>query len=156
LNEDKIKKPKTKREKAFFRELVKKNVKTAKEAAIKAGYSPKCAKVVACRNITKYNSYLQEVLDKKGLNELKIASKIEEGLEAKKIHGTSDDFIDIPDYQTQHKFLDTLCKLRGDFKEEKKEEQKTNIINVFVGLGAKIDEYYGRIVEAETTEVTDN
>ena|SRR3990167_297805 len=37
----------------------------------------------------------------------------EEGLKANKIHGTENDFIEVPDYPTRHKYLETAYKIKN-------------------------------------------
>lgn len=122
------------KQRRFFKELLRS--KNAKEAAIKAGYSPKAAKVTACRILTDVNPTFIQILEKHGLTEDKIAQTLVEGLEAStlfffggKLMGrlndsaieklsklgitlSGDDFLEIPDRYARHKFLETLIKLR--------------------------------------------
>ena len=62
-----------------------------------------------------------KLTDSKGWSELmekhisddKLAKVHDEGLKATKIHGTTDDYIEIPDYAVRHKYMDTGYKLKG-------------------------------------------
>lgn len=63
-----------------------------------------------------------DLMESYGLTDLKLFDKLIEGLEATKIisaritgkdaNERTDDFIDIPDYATRHKYLDTAFKLK--------------------------------------------
>ena len=110
--------------------------KTRKQAAIEAGYAPKCADSQASQVLSKPNvqSEFQKALEKAGVTTARLAEKISEGLDSKKVisativagnsqeaGSTTNDFIEVPDYLAQHKFLDTALKLKGAYPSEKVE-----------------------------------
>ena len=64
------------------------------------------ARAIASQNFSKLS--LDDALLAEGLTEHSAAKSIKEGLEAMKIHGTSDNFIEIQDKPTQHKYLETF------------------------------------------------
>ena len=86
----------------------------------------------------------QKLTNSKGWNELmdqylsdsKLAKVHADGLEAMRIHGTGDDFIEIPDYATRHKYLDTGYKLKGKLV-DKKVNMNVNIAEVLNQLNEK-------------------
>ena len=135
----KIKKPRelTIKQKKFFKELP--NAPSMAEAARRAGYSPTSARVQAHQNITKHNDLFISILEEHGLTDEKIAQTICDGINAStlfffggKLMGrlnqsaieklakqgievSGDDFLEIPDPYARHKYLDTLCKLKGHY-----------------------------------------
>lgn len=87
------------------------------QAAVNAGYSKNTA-VAAKQNIE--NPSVQELIstlmDKKGLTDDKLLQFLKDGLEkSTKIHGTDDDFVEIPDYAVRHRYLETALKLKDRF-----------------------------------------
>ena len=116
----------TVKQKRFVEALLTAN--SQKEAAIIAGYSPDTAISMASHLSTNVNIHeaLAEAFEKHNLTEDRIAGKIDDGLEANKVIGylnnktsgvqkVSDEFIEIPDHHARHKYLDTLCKLKGHY-----------------------------------------
>jgi len=84
------------------------------QAAIKAGYKKGTA-IAAKQNIEKprVKEELYDLMDKKGLTNDKLLDVTSEGLEAQKIHGTGDNFVEIADYAVRHKYLETALRLKG-------------------------------------------
>ena len=62
---------------------------------------------IAKKNKIKYNDVLDLLMEKAGLDDMTLINKLKEGLDATKIHGTNDDFVEIPDYNVRHKYLKT-------------------------------------------------
>lgn len=85
------------------------------QAALKAGYSPSTA-IAASNNIEspRVKELMADILDRKGLTDDKLADSLKEGLEnANRIHGTDDNFVEVPDYPTRHRYLETALDLKG-------------------------------------------
>lgn len=57
------------------------------------------------------SSWLRDILNSFSVNEYTVAAKLAEGLEAKKHVVVNDQLYEVPDYFTQHKYLDTAAKL---------------------------------------------
>jgi len=130
----KRKAPLTSRERRLLEVLPE--AETLEKALLSAGFSESTAKKQAGRTIQRLvgkgreNGLLQE-FDKAGINHELLTKKHLEGLESYKVisakivekgAGAADnDFIEIPDFQTRHKYLDTIHKLRQDFPNEKVE-----------------------------------
>ena len=145
----------TLKQRRFLKELP--TAKSQTEAALKAGYSPSCAKEVGSENLSKSNvkEALIDALEKHGLTENKIAQTLAEGLDSttlfffgSKMIGrltesameklskmgigiAGDDFLDIPDRYARHKYLDTLCKLKGH-PASKEDEKPTVNVNIYL------------------------
>jgi len=87
-------------------------------------------------------------LDKRGLTEELISKKINEGLNAEKVVGylnqykktedgkiekiepdqvVSNEFVEVPDHYVQHKYLETLIKLKKKFETDKKVDVSVNV-----------------------------
>lgn len=108
----------TAKQRKYVRGVVMGKSKT--QAALAAGYAFPTAKT-AVQSIEKpyVKEAIERALDKAGITEERIAQKINEGLEAKRTVGFGDDnVIEAPDYQVQHKYLETAIKLKGLDKSE--------------------------------------
>ena len=90
------------------------------------------ARAIASQNFSKLS--LDDALLAEGLTEHSAAKSIKEGLEAMKIHGTSDNFIEIQDKPTQHKYLETFLRLKGHGPAGVQFNQQINMGKVYVQL----------------------
>lgn len=118
--------------------------KTQLQAAIDAGYAKKQAGSQASQILKKpqVKSQLYAALDRAGLSDSTLAKKILEWINAQKtvsaIAGTDAgagtvDFVDVPDYTTQVKAGEMICKMRGHFAEKIEHEIIGNMsININV------------------------
>ena len=107
--------------------------KTLIQAGVEAGYARSTMEKMPGKIIGK-NRILKaftELLEEAGLSDEKLSECLREGLEATKIisalisapdgeHMKGDnsmkkDFIEVPDYSTRHKFLETILKLKSMF-----------------------------------------
>jgi len=97
---------------------------TQENASVYAGYSPSYGKDLARHPEVK--SLLLQKLEEKGLNEDKIAEKLDEGLDAmappRKDGGKL-----YPDNFVRKQYLDLLCRIRGDYAPEKSEHIEKKI-----------------------------
>lgn len=94
------------------------------KAMIDAGYTPATAKTP--QKLTD-SEYVQALMREVGLTDKDGFQVLKEGLSATKVisativngkneqgeHESMDDFIDVPDYATRHKYVETLFKVRG-------------------------------------------
>jgi len=72
----------------------------------------KSAKVIGSENLSKLN--FPELMEDMGLTNVALINVGAEGMtKAKKIHGTGDNFVEIPDYAVRHRYWETLLKLKG-------------------------------------------
>lgn len=104
---------------------------SAYQSAIKSGYS-----IATAKNATKVMEKCGEfdaILVNAGIDDVSLGKLIAEGLQANKViscnviandgEGMKDansmtkDFIDVPDWQVRHKFLETILKLTGKLKD---------------------------------------
>lgn len=128
------------RERLFLKELTSSPNISIAQAARNAGYaegtvrSDIYSKVHAKPSV---QTAIADIMEKQGLTDDKLTSKLKEGLEATKViscnviasdgEGMKDansmtkDFVDTPDYATQHKFLDTALKLKDKYPASKNE-----------------------------------
>jgi hypothetical protein len=104
-----------------------------------AGYSETTARKSQRRTLENVvgksrQSGILTAFEKAGIDDNKIAEKHAEGLEAYKvisatvIHGKgkdagsqTNDFIEVPDFPSRHKHLDTIHKIRGDMAKDQLE-----------------------------------
>lgn len=110
----------------------KQPAKSKKEILLAAGYSPAIAKNPQLVEQSKGWIELMEQY----LPDSKLAQVHSEGLEANKIisanisYGDADektnDFIEVPDHQTRHKYLDLAYKIKG----KQKEDAATTTVNI--------------------------
>lgn len=80
---------------------------------------------------------IQDILDEKGLTLDLVTKKLLEGLDATKIVGTKDDFVEVPDYIARHKYIDTLLRLRDQYPSEKHKVEVGRIEDRLRGLYGK-------------------
>ncbi len=133
----------TYKQRRFVDEFVRNNG-NATLAAKAAGY--KYPKSRGPENVEKSSvkAAIQQLMDKKGITWGRIADKLSEGLDAKKVvsaiitgkdaDSRTDDFIEVPDYATQHKFMDSAIKIREklDGLEKKDEEAAKSLTEMIV------------------------
>lgn len=108
--------------------------KTKKQAAVDAGYSERAAGSAASEalRIPKVQQAFERALKKAGLTDEKLAGVLKDGLEANRVvsarivksrptnmdeelaeaNQNTDDFIEVPDHATRHKYLETAIKVR--------------------------------------------
>lgn len=128
-------------------------------SAIKAGYSKNTA--LTASNLEKLIN-MRYWLELQGLTDSKLAEHAKEGLNANKvisaniIHGDADektnDFIEVPDWQSRHRYFETILKLQNKLKDliidNSKHEHKT-FVQVYVP-----EPYSKEKVNAETMETS--
>lgn len=133
----------TYKQRRFVDEFIKNNG-NATLAAKAAGYKYPHARGPENVEKSTIKSAIQAVMDKKGITWGRIADKLSEGLDAKKVvsaiitgkdaDSRTDDFIEVPDYATQHKFMDSAIKIREklDGLEKKDEEAAKSLTEMIV------------------------
>jgi len=123
----------------------------ATRAALKA-YDTKnysSASVIANENLEKLKPRLRTLMEKHGLSLGTLIVKLGEGLEAKKIHGTKDDFIEVEDYAVRHKYLETAAKWLGiEEAQEKPVSSQFNQFNFYNIPPEELKEYQKRALKA--------
>lgn len=105
------------KQKMFLKEYFKTG--NATEAARKS-YDCKSdgtAANIGSENLIKLQIPVRALMEKHGLSLGTLIVKLGEGLEAKKLHGTGDNFVEIEDYAVRHKYLETAAKWLGVAKE---------------------------------------
>lgn len=70
----------TAKQQLFFKELLEGN--SGAKAARNAGYSPKSARVSACKNITKHNEFWLSLLVEAGIDIKSLAKHLKQGLDS--------------------------------------------------------------------------
>ena len=115
------------------RKWIKEYIKTgnATEAAMRV-YDCKdreSAGTIGTENIAKLA--MPELMEEMGLSDIALMNIGAEGMtKANKIHGTSDNFIEIPDYSTRHKYWETMLKLKRRIGVENQTNiQVNNMVN---------------------------
>ena len=95
------------------------------QAGIAAGYSAKCAKQSASRVLQRpdVRALLERAMKRRHISDDRLMQTLDEGLSATKVISArivgadaterTDDFVDVPDHPTRHKFLETGLKLKG-------------------------------------------
>lgn len=103
------------------------------------GYSKSISEKPAL--VTRSQGFI-ELLEKAGVTDDKLATVINEGLNATKVmvigKESSESFVDVqPDHPTRHKFLETSLKLKGHIT---KESNNSNFIQINNTLKSKYDD----------------
>lgn len=101
------------------------------------------AAAIASENLKKLKPRINEMMEAKGISVGKLLDVLKDGLDASKVisativageqkeaNSQTNDFIDVPDYPTRHKYLETAGRWLGV---EKKDEPTVNVqVNNFI------------------------
>lgn len=119
-----------KRDKRLIRIILANPEMPHNEAMIKAGFSEKTANHQAKRTVERscIQTPIMQALEKAGITDDKLADKIKNGMECTKVISATvihkdnngkteqiDDFIEVPDNSTQHRYVDTALKLKRSY-----------------------------------------
>ncbi len=99
------------------------------QAVIDAGYSHKnrdVASTIGWRLLKKVRPHIAEVMEMRGIDDIRLSRVMDEGLKATKIEmikdaGGNQKFGVVTDHYVRHKYLETALKVKGGFAPEKKE-----------------------------------
>ena len=121
----------------------------ASDAAMKA-YNCKDRAVagnIGCENLRKLQALetIKMLMEARGITAGKLMETLSNGLEAKKITGTKDEFIEVDDHPTRHRFMETAARWMGI--EGKKQE---------VSIGQQQNQYNYFSVSKEEKEALNN
>lgn len=99
-----------------------------------AGFAKSTANRKAADKMAELAPTIQALMEKRGLTDDRLLDVLDRGLEATKViscniiaiggEGMKDadsmtkDFVDVPDFATQHKYLDTGLKLKGHLRDK--------------------------------------
>ncbi len=133
----------TLRQEATIKDIMENTGKPVSKAMLDNGYAPATAKNP--QQLTESKAW-QELMNKHFSDE-RIASKIDEGLEAtrtisatvmvksndptvksKQANARDVDFIDVPDYAVRHKYVETSLKLKGRLKDKEEPTELPNMV----------------------------
>lgn len=119
-----------KRDRRLIRIILKNPEMPHNEAMIQAGFSKKTANSQSKRTVERSRilTPIMQALEKAGINDDHLADKIKNGLECTKVISATvihkdnngkteqmDDFIEVPDNPTQHRYVDTALKLKRSY-----------------------------------------
>lgn len=112
--------------------------------------SYKSASVIASENLEKLRPHVAHLMEAKNVSIGRLIDKLDKKLDAKKIHGTSDDFIEIEDNVAQLKALEIAGKWIGLDRER---EGKTTVVvlPILSSKSVQGNNSNDKIVEAEET-----
>jgi hypothetical protein len=125
------------RRRKLLKNVLSGEYKTKKDVILSAGYTEgtatKSAELILGN--LRFKSAMVQAMEAKGIDDARLAEKLDEGLEANKVisamvvapngegmadaSGVTKDFIEVPDYLARHKYLETALELRGDFPNKK-------------------------------------
>ena len=140
--------PKTIKEKRWFKKAIEYGDGTKAALEVYDVNGKDSARAIASQNFGKLS--IDEALEAEGLSDHTAAKSIKSGLEAMKIHGTNDNFIEIQDKATQHRYLETLLRLKGHGQQVQVNTQ-INVGKVYVELPKKKSVIKGKYVEKVST-----
>jgi len=119
------------------RKWIKEYIKTgnATEAAMRV-YDCKdreSASAIGTQNLGKLS--FPELMEEMGLTDITLMNVGAEGMtKANKIHGTNDNFVEIPDYATRHKYWETMLKLKRKLGVENQVNVQVNVQPILGGI----------------------
>lgn len=119
----------TLKQKRVAKNLLENRGKSVSQAMVEEGYSEATAKNP--KHLTESKGW-KELMDQY-IPEEKLMNKLEEGLDAFKLHTSmSEPDIPVPDYAIRHKYLETSFKLRKRIGSETVEDNKASVnITIF-------------------------
>lgn len=79
-------------------------------------------------------AYLHDLMDKHGLTDDFLLNELKDGFTSTKIHGSDDDYIEIPDRGVRHKYLETSLRLKR-YLDTNKEDDSVIERNTLVLIG---------------------
>ena len=119
------------------RKWIKEYIKTgnATEAAMRV-YDCKdreSASAIGTQNLGKLS--FPELMEEMELTDITLMNVGAEGMtKANKIHGTNDNFVEIPDYATRHKYWETMLKLKRKLGVENQVNVQVNVQPILGGI----------------------
>jgi len=116
------------KQKMFLKEYFKSGNGT--DAAMKS-YNCKdrhSASVIATETLSKLSDPVKTLMEAKGLTMGKLVDTVNNATEANKIHGTQDDFIEIPDHPTRLKATEIASKWLGVKEDRTPDNIKRRIV----------------------------
>jgi len=127
--------PKTPKERAFVKEYAKTQNATESVARVYNVKDRDSARAIGSKVLSKVD--ISSVMDKIGLTDDRLMEVLKEGLDANRVLSAkiivqggskaatsqTDDFIEVPDHATRHKYLDTALKLKDKYPAEKHKHQ---------------------------------
>ena len=125
------------------RKWIKEYIKTGNgtEAAWRA-YDCKNREVagaIATENLQKLS--IAELMEEMGLTDVALMNMgIEGAQEANKIHGTGNNFVEIPDYNARYKYWSTLFKLKGRLSDSNNVAVQVNVKPILGGNTKDVSE----------------
>lgn len=121
--------PETIKEKKFIKEYLDTGNATEAAARVYDVSSRESAHAIGSENLRKLT--FPELMDQMGITDEKLNQVLAEGLEANRTisaiagteaNGGTVDFVDVPDFQTRHRYLETGLKLKDKFPSTKVEQ----------------------------------
>lgn len=111
----------------------------ALRSALKAGYAQEYAEKILGVMSENVALNMADAMDRAGISDERLVAVLKDGLEANRVvsarivksrptnideelaeaNQNTDDFIEVPDHPTRHKFLDTAIKIKGSYAAEK-------------------------------------
>lgn len=120
--------PKTIKEKKFVKEYLATGNATEAAARVYDVSSRETAATIGNENLIKLE--ISDLMDQMGISDERLVSVLDEGLQANRTisaiagteaNGGTVDFVDVPDFQTRHRYLETGLKLKDKFPSTKVE-----------------------------------
>ena len=138
-----------KRDSKLVKIMLKNPDKPLNEAMIEAGFSKTTANHQAKRTVERscIQTPMQEALKKAGISEKHLAHKIKKGMDCQKIISATvihkdnggkttqiNDFIEVDDNPSQHKYIDTALKLKQSYPDPKVDVEHTGSVDLVVNV----------------------
>lgn len=139
------KRPLNIRERKFIKGIIA--GKTAAQAMREAGYSERTSLCCSTQKLRETSETIQALMNKKGISDDYLLDGLLEGTKATKVisatiiarngegmkdaDSMSKDFIDVDDFPTRHKYIETGLKLKGHLRDKLDVEHSGNITVIF-------------------------
>lgn len=94
----------------------------------------------------------EELVEQYLPDSLLVEATLEGILEPKKIHGTGDNFVELKDYGTVHKFVDTGLKIKNKFPKESRDTTINNVVVIPILGGSAVSSDIGNSQDIKAIE----
>lgn len=137
--EEKIKKL-TLKQKKFLKVYFETGNATKASLAAYDTDDPHMASNIGAENVAKLGDVVRYIMNKKGLDVEKMVDTVNGAMEANRIHGTGDNFVEIPDHPTRLKAVEVAERWIGIKPEEDGTKIQNNYFNIISQERDKFDE----------------
>ena len=121
------------KQRKWIKEYIKKGNATRAALKVYDTEDYNTAAQIGSQNLKKLQ--FTDLMEEMGLSDATLLNVGVEGMtKANKIHGTGDNFVEIPDYAIRHRYWETLLKLKGKLSDKNITAAQVNVKPILGGI----------------------